>query len=804
LLHFSNNLLHKPISITTTNITPISQNRDISIAISYPRLFEILSNGLINRPQNDLRWNERPESLQLFGMTTATTAAPTTQPEFCQGIQFFADSLPGFDEYGKEPAIADGQTAIASTDDRAAVYQTLLAADALRYLTLQITSSKASGHPGGFASIADAIAALVMLGYKNIITEVGHHAPGFYSNVFLDRSLEEMGIETVQQLRDRFRETHGLLGHLSGQLPGLLNPAGPLGQGQHFAMAAAKLHRDKLFPVTIGDGGFGEPYVMSSFYHFHTSYPEVTNFLPILVWNGFSQEHHSMVSIQSNEWMENYWRGNGFEEVILVDAKDFDDANQEGAYVDSTRFSFEQRLAFTQAILEAIDKCAKLALGGKLTVLIVKQLKGAGVHKRGAQSHNLYPGDTVEKDYIRKALEERALTPAAWQLVRTNHERAGGGSAVKTIVTEFEYPLPELGKLPLEEFPIGGDNQVATTAMGNLVAHVGQTDPNFIISNADGNAASGINNVNIALKIAHPTTDETYFQQPGGQVYEPLSEDACSGLAAAMALYGARTLWCSYESFAINGLPIWQTVTQAMAELRHPTPSTVTLFTAGALEQGRNGWTHQRPEIENYFAAMMRNGNIFPLFPCDANSIQACYEWALGTKNKGVTITASKSKLPVRSTFEQTRQALQDGAFILEEADGDKIVVLAVLGDMTLIPAFEAGEQLKKQGIGYKIVSVVSPRRLYRPSDTAWDTCAEKDGGFLDDAEFNNFFGGDALIGITGGSSAMLEPVMLRSNSPRDTIAWKRGETAASAAQVMALNDITAENIVRRAVALLG
>jgi len=52
-----------------------------------------------------------------------------------------------------------------------------------------------------------------------------------------------------------------------------------------------------------------------------------------------------------------------------------------------------------------------------------------------------------------------------------------------------------------------------------------------------------------------------------------------------------------------------------MAELRRQTPSTITLYTAGALEQGRNGWTHQRPEIEAYFASMMRNGNVFPVFP---------------------------------------------------------------------------------------------------------------------------------------------------------------------------------------------
>jgi phosphoketolase len=269
-----------------------------------------------------------------------------------------------------------------------------------------------------------------------------------------------------------------------------------------------------------------------------------------------------------------------------------------------------------------------------------------------------------------------------------------------------------------------------------------------------------------------------------------------------LALFGSRTLWCSYESFAINGLPIWQTVTQAMAELRRPTPSTVTLFTAGALEQGRNGWTHQRPEIEAYFAAMMRNGNIFPLFPTDANSIQACYDWALSTVNKGVVITSSKSPLPIRTTLEQTRQALQDGAIVLQETPGSKMVVFAVIGDMILLPVYEAAKQLAEQGIGSRIVSVVSPRRLYRASDVAWEICSEPDNGFLDDAGFEKFFGGDALIGVTGGASGMLEPIMLRSAVQRDTIAWKRGETTASATELMAVNGITPAALVQRSIEL--
>jgi phosphoketolase len=740
-------------------------------------------------------------------MTAITPRATSATPNFWEGIQYFGEALPGFETYGKAPVIESGKVAIADPTDPAAVFQTLLAADALRYLTLQITGSKASGHPGGFASQAEAYAALVMLGYKNIITEVGHHAPGFYSAMFLDRSLEDMGIFTVQHLRDRFREKHGLLGHLSGYIPGILAPAGPLGQGQHFAMAAARLHKDKLFPFTIGDGGLGEPYVVSSMAHFNTAFPSVTNFLPVLVWNGYSQEHHSMVSRKTNEQMIAYWQGNGFEEVVLVDAKEFDDQNQSGDYVDSTAFSWERRLAFTKAVLTSVDQAARSALSGKLTVFIIKQLKGAGVHARGAKSHNLYPKDTLDAPHIINALQERALSQEAWQTVRTNCEHAGGGSAAKTVVTEFELPLPDLGELPLEEYPVGGDPKVSTTAMGRLVAKVGQLDPNFLVTNADGNEASGIANINQALKIIHPTTDDLYNQATSGQVYEPLSEDACAGLAVGLSLMGARTLWCSYESFAINGLPIWQTVTQAMAELRRPTPSTITLFTAGALEQGRNGWTHQRPEIEAYFASMMRNGNVFPLFPPDANSIQVCYDWALTTKNKGIVITASKSPLPIRTTFEQARQGLRDGAVVLHEVEsnqgGSKKVVFAVVGDMTLIPVFEAAAFLETEGLGVKIVSVINPRRLYREDDTAWETCSEPNGGFLDDEKFTELFGGDALIGVTGGAPAMLEPIMLRSTAKRDTFAWKRGETTASAGELMAFNGLTAQALTKRSLELV-
>ena len=236
--------------------------------------------------------------------------------------------------------------------------------------------------------------------------------------------------------------------------------------------------------------------------------------------------------------------------------------------------------------------------------------------------------------------------------------------------------------------------------MGALVAEVGRRDKRFVVTNADGNEASAMKNINDVLKIRHPTQDPLYNQEPAGQVYEPLNEDACAGFAAALALFGSRSLWLSYESFAINGWPIVQTVTQAMAELRRKTPAVVSMFTAGALEQGRNGWTHQRPEIENYIGGQMRNGNVYLLYPADANMIQAAYGWALKQSNKSISIVASKSPLPVYTSPEQAAAAIERGAATLYESPaGDgALAVFAVTGDMVLLPVFEAKDRLEAAG----------------------------------------------------------------------------------------------------------
>lgn len=59
------------------------------------------------------------------------------------------------------------------------------------------------------------------------------------------------------------------------------------------------------------------------------------------------------------------------------------------------------------------------------------------------------------------------------------------------------------------------------------------------------------------------------------------------------------------------------------------------------------------------------------------------------------------------------------------------------------------------------------------------------------------------LIGVSGGPSGSLEPMMLRTRAPRrDVFAWLRGETTATPAEIMAFNGISAEAICARVEAM--
>jgi phosphoketolase len=187
------------------------------------------------------------------------------------------------------------------------------------------------------------------------------------------------------------------------------------------------------------------------------------------------------------------------------------------------------------------------------------------------------------------------------------------------------------------------------------------------------------------------------------------------------------------------------------------------------------------------------------LFPPD-DAAQAAYQYAIEHHNKGFVPFVSKSPVPTRLTATQAREAVHTGAAVLVDVkpkDDSPTVVFASAGDMILQPILEATETLRGRGLGVRVVAVVNPRRFYRPSEVAWASAHRPDGEFVDDSRFEQLFGGDLLIAGTGEASAVLEPVLARTLSPRRIVSWQRGETTATGSELMEINGMTAGALVQ-------
>ncbi|NCQ56069.1 transketolase [bacterium] len=124
-----------------------------------------------------------------------------------------------------------------------------------------------SGHPAGALGFADLFAYLYFSDFlkvnpKNpkmeerdrLYLSCGHYAPGLYSALALK------GFFSIKDLSG-LRDVNGIDGHpILGQLPGIENSAGPLGQGISQAIGSALAHQDTNIKTVciISDGELQE------------------------------------------------------------------------------------------------------------------------------------------------------------------------------------------------------------------------------------------------------------------------------------------------------------------------------------------------------------------------------------------------------------------------------------------------------------------------------------------------------------------------------------------------------------------
>jgi transketolase len=144
------------------------------------------------------------------------------------------------------------------------------------------------------------------------------------------------------------------------------------------------------------------------------------------------------------------------------------------------------------------------------------------------------------------------------------------------------------------------------------------------------------------------------------------------------------------------------------------------VFTHDSVAVGEDGPTHQPVE---HVASLRAMPNLVVLRPADANETVFAWRFALGRKEGPTALILTRQKLPV---IDPDRFASADGllrgGYVLAEAPQGTPEILIVATGSEVHLALAAYEELVKQGVGVRVVSMPS-----------WEVFEAQDGRYRDE-----------------------------------------------------------------------
>ena len=231
--------------------------------------------------------------------------------------------------------------------------------------------------------------------------------------------------------------------------------------------------------------------------------------------------------------------------------------------------------------------------------------------------------------------------------------------------------------------------KVATRKSSEMVLNV----INPIMTETIGGSAdlSGSNNTK--------STDMTVFDvnnRLGRYVHWGIREHGMAAAMNGMALHGGlRPYGGTFMCFTDYARPSMRLA----ALMKIPT---IFVMTHDSIGLGEDGPTHQPVE---HLAISRATPNTFVFRPSDSVETAEVWELALQSKSTPSVLALTRQGLPTVRTKHKTANLCAKGAYILEEAQGKRQVILIASGSEVPV-ALNARQQLQDQGIGTRVVSM--------------------------------------------------------------------------------------------------
>jgi transketolase len=570
-------------------------------------------------------------------------------------------------------------------------------ATAIRVLTLDAVAAANSGHSGMPMGMADVATVLFFNHLKfdpkaplwpdrdRLILSAGHGSMLLYSLLYLT-GYEDFPLDEIKQFRQLGAKTAG---HPENFLSDAIETTtGPLGQGIANSVGFAMAEE-------IQRANFGDSIIDHFTYVFAGDG---------CLMEGVSQEAITLAGRQKLSKLIVFWDNNN----ITIDGKvELSDSTNQVERFKSAGWHIceidgHNPVEINQAILEAkknnkpsmIACKTHIALGssaqdtskghGALTdrILIEETKKVYGWSQK-----NFHVPTEVKKEWEeigKKGQKERLSWESDFALLSLKKQSEFSRMYSMEVPKTLGRAINRFKKSISVEQP-----KVATRKSSEMILNV----INPIMTETVGGSAdlSGSNNTK--------SSDMTVFDvdnRKGRYVHWGVREHGMAAAMNGMALHGGlRPYGGTFMCFTDYARPSMRLA----ALMQIPT---IFVMTHDSIGLGEDGPTHQPVE---HLAISRATPNTLVFRPADSVETAEAWEVALQSKNTPSVIAFTRQGLPTVRQKYKSANLSSKGAYILEEAEGKREVILIASGSEVSL-ALTARDQLQKEGIGTRVVSM--------------------------------------------------------------------------------------------------
>jgi transketolase len=576
-------------------------------------------------------------------------------------------------------------------------------ANAIRALAMDAVQKANSGHPGmpmGMAEIAVALwgkhlrhnpANPKWANRDRFVLSNGHGSMLLYSLLHLT------GYDLPMEELKNFRQMHSKTpGHPESTMtPGVETTTGPLGQGISNAVGMALA--EKLLAAE-----FNKP-----------NFDLIDHFTYVFLGDGCLMEGISHESCA----LAGTWKLNKL--IALYDDNGISiDGHVEGWFTDDTPKRFE---AYGWNVIRAVDghnvdavdaAISQAKKSDKPTLICCKTIIGKGSPNK-AGSHDCHGAPLGDKEIaaVREAIgwtyppfEIPADVYTAWDAKATGRKEQGDWDALLNAYRErFPQEAAELvrrmkGELP-GNFSETVKNYVAACnakqetiatrkASQNAIQAFAPTLPEFLGGSADL-TGSNLTNWKECVTVGP--------NQPGNYISYGVREFGMSAIMNGVALHGGYipfgATFLTFSDYSRNAIRM-----AALMQLR-----TLFVFTHDSIGLGEDGPTHQSVE---HVSSLRLIPNLDNWRPCDTVESAVAWAHAVRRHNGPSTLIFSRQNLPFMARSDEQIANINRGGYVLRDAPDAQVILIATGSEVEL--AIKAAEQLTREGIGARVVSMPS------------------------------------------------------------------------------------------------